>query len=44
MRVNALDHVIIITADLDGFAWFCAELFGLQRRGAPLPLKPDNVQ
>ena len=44
MRVNALDHVNIITADLDGTARFYAELFGLERRNAPPPLTPDNAQ
>ena len=44
MRVNALDHVNIITADLDGTACFYAELFGLRRRDAPPPLTPDNAQ
>ena len=44
MRVNALDHVNIITADLDGTARFYAELFGLQRRDAPPPLTPANAQ
>jgi catechol 2,3-dioxygenase-like lactoylglutathione lyase family enzyme len=44
MRVNALDHVNIITADLDGTARYYAELFGLSRRNAPPPLTPDNAQ
>lgn len=44
MRVNALDHVNIITADLDGTARFYAELFGLQRRDAPPPLTSANAQ
>jgi catechol 2,3-dioxygenase-like lactoylglutathione lyase family enzyme len=44
MRVNALDHVNIITADLDGTARFYAELFGLERRDAPPPLTSDNAQ
>ncbi len=44
MRVEALDHVNIITADLDGTARFYAEVFGLQRRNAPPPLTPDNAQ
>jgi catechol 2,3-dioxygenase-like lactoylglutathione lyase family enzyme len=44
MRVNALDHVNIITADLDGTARFYAELLGLERRNAPPPLMPDNAQ
>jgi len=44
MRVNALDHVNIITADLEGTARFYAELFGLERRAAPPPLTPGNAQ
>jgi catechol 2,3-dioxygenase-like lactoylglutathione lyase family enzyme len=44
MRVNALDHVNIITADLDGTARYYAELFGLERRNAPPPLTPDQAQ
>ena len=44
MRVNALDHVNIITADLDGTARFYSDIFGLQRRNAPPPLTPRNAQ
>ena len=44
MKVQALDHVNIIAADLDGTARFYAELFGLERRNAPPPLTPDNAQ
>lgn len=44
MRVNALDHVNIIVADLDGTARYYAELFGLERRDAPPPLTPSNAQ
>jgi catechol 2,3-dioxygenase-like lactoylglutathione lyase family enzyme len=44
MRVNALDHVNIIVADLEGTARFYAELFGLERRDAPPPLTPANAQ
>ncbi len=44
MHVNALDHVNIITSDLDGTARFYAELLGLKRRNAPPPLTPDNAQ
>lgn len=36
MKVKALDHVNIITADLDGTARFYAELFGLERRDGPM--------
>jgi catechol 2,3-dioxygenase-like lactoylglutathione lyase family enzyme len=44
MKVNALDHVNIIAADLDGTARFYAELFGLDRRNAPPPLTPETAQ
>lgn len=44
MRVNALDHVNIIVADLNGTARYYAELFGLERRDAPPPLTPSNAQ
>ncbi|WP_427967665.1 VOC family protein [Altererythrobacter sp.] len=44
MRVNALDHVNIITGDLDGTARFYQELFGLERCDAPPPLTPQNAQ
>ena len=44
MRVNALDHVNIITANLEGTARFYVDLFGLERRDAPPPLRPDNAQ
>ena len=44
MRVNALDHVNIITGDLDGTARFYAALFGLERRNGPPPLTADNAQ
>ena len=44
MKVNALDHINIITADLDGTAVFYAELFNLERRNAPPPLTPQTAQ
>lgn len=44
MKVNALDHVNIITPDLEGTACFYAELFDLDRRNAPPPLTPQNAQ
>ncbi len=44
MKVNALDHVNIITSDLDGTADFYAEVFSLERRNAPPPLTPQNAQ
>ena len=44
VKVNALDHINIITADLDGTARFYTELFGLERRNGPPPLTPHNAQ
>jgi catechol 2,3-dioxygenase-like lactoylglutathione lyase family enzyme len=44
VRVNALDHVNIIVADLEGTARYYAEMFGLERRNAPPPLTPSNAQ
>lgn len=44
MRVNALDHVNIITADLEGSARFYAQMFDLERRDPPPPLTPANAQ
>ena len=44
MQVQALDHVNIITGDLDRTADFYAEMFELDRRDAPSPLTPENAQ
>jgi catechol 2,3-dioxygenase-like lactoylglutathione lyase family enzyme len=44
MKVNALDHINIITPDLYGTARFYAEILDLQIRNAPAPLTPDNAQ
>ncbi len=44
MRVEALDHVNIITPDLEGSARFYAELFDLQPRDAPPPLTRENAR
>jgi catechol 2,3-dioxygenase-like lactoylglutathione lyase family enzyme len=44
MIVNALDHVNIITGDLEGTARFFAEIFGLERRDGPAPLTPQTAQ
>ncbi|MEO6248187.1 MAG: VOC family protein [Sphingomicrobium sp.] len=44
VTVEALDHVNIITADIDGTSRFFAELLGLVRRDAPPPLTPQNAQ
>ncbi|MCP5395430.1 MAG: VOC family protein [Sphingomonadaceae bacterium] len=43
MTVEALDHINIITDDLDGTAQFYAELLDLDRRDAPAPLTPQNA-
>jgi catechol 2,3-dioxygenase-like lactoylglutathione lyase family enzyme len=44
VKVNALDHVNIITADLEGTARFYAEVFDLDRRDGPPPLTPGTAQ
>ncbi len=44
MKVNALDHINIITADLDSTASFYGDLFDLERRNAPPPLTRENAQ
>jgi len=44
MKVNALDHINIITADLDATCDFYAELLSLERRDAPPPLTPQTAQ
>jgi catechol 2,3-dioxygenase-like lactoylglutathione lyase family enzyme len=44
MKVEALDHVNIIAADLDGTARFYADVFGLERRDGPPPLTPATAQ
>lgn len=44
MHVERLDHVNIITDDLDATARFYAQLLGLERRDAPPPLTPANAQ
>ncbi len=44
MRVDALDHVNIITDDLEGVAQFYADVFGLERRNGPPPLTPQMAQ
>ncbi|MES2303275.1 MAG: VOC family protein, partial [Pseudomonadota bacterium] len=41
MNVNALDHVNIITDQLDGTAEFYRTLLGLERRDGPAPLTPQ---
>lgn len=42
--VLALDHVNIITADLDGTAQWYTDLLGLERRDAPPPLTAAEAQ
>jgi len=44
MRVDALDHVNIITSDVDSSARFYAELFGLEPRDGPPPLTHENAR
>jgi len=44
VRVNSLDHVNIITSDLEGSARFYAELLGLEPRDAPPPLTHENAR
>ena len=44
VRVNSLDHVNIITSDLEGSARFYAELLGLEPRDAPPPLTHQNAR
>ncbi|MBB3955980.1 VOC family protein [Novosphingobium sediminicola] len=42
--ILTLDHVNIITADLEGSARFYAQVFGLERRDGPPPLTPQTGQ
>jgi catechol 2,3-dioxygenase-like lactoylglutathione lyase family enzyme len=44
MRINALDHVNVIAADLEATTRYYAQVFGLERRDAPPPLTPANAQ
>lgn len=44
MKVNALDHVNIITDDLEGTCRFYVDLFDLDVRDGPEPLPPEHVQ
>ena len=44
MRVAALDHVNIITADLEGTVRFYAELLELEPRDGPPPLTHENAR
>jgi catechol 2,3-dioxygenase-like lactoylglutathione lyase family enzyme len=42
--VEALDHVNIITADLEGSARYYAQMFGLEPRDGPPPLTHANAR
>ena len=44
MKLNALDHVNIITDDLAGTTRFFVELFDLDVRDGPEPLPPEHVR
>ena len=44
MIVERLDHVNIITSDLDASARFYAELLDLEARDGPPPMQPEQVQ
>jgi len=44
MRVEALDHVNIITPDVEGTARFYAELLDLEPRDGPPPLTHENAR
>lgn len=44
MHVAALDHVNIITADLEGTVRFYAELLELEPRDGPPPLTHENAR
>lgn len=44
MRVEALDHVNIIAADLEGSVRFYADMLGLEPRAAPPPLTQANAR
>ena len=44
MHVEAIDHVNIITSDLEATAGFFADVLGLERRDGPPPLTFRNAQ
>lgn len=44
MHVEAIDHVNIITDDLEATARFYADVIGLARQDGPPPLTPANAQ
>jgi len=44
VRVDALDHVNIITGNLEGSVRFYTEVFGLEPRDGPPPLTHENAR
>lgn len=44
VHVEALDHVNIITSDVEGSARFYAQLLGLEPRDGPPPLTHENAR
>ncbi len=44
MSVNSLDHINIITSDLDATCDYYSQLLGLERRNGPMELPPESVQ
>ncbi len=44
MKINALDHINIITADIAGTVTFYTQLFGLEARNAPARFTPQQAQ
>jgi catechol 2,3-dioxygenase-like lactoylglutathione lyase family enzyme len=44
MQVQALDHVNIVTHDMEATTGFYAVVLGLERRDAPPPIEPHQVQ
>lgn len=44
MQVEALDHVNIMTGNLDGTCRYYCDLLGLDRRNGPAPLPAEDVQ
>lgn len=44
MRVDALDHVNIVAADLDASVAFYRDMLGLEPRDPPSPLDPAQIR
>lgn len=44
MQVQALDHVNVVTEDMEATTGFYAAVLGLERRNAPPPIEPHQVQ